>query len=428
MAHLMRSLEEQSKFLSTDNSPPNTGKLYSLCETLISDLNNYCECMIPIDELNTLNLKLFPTYPPPPPVKAWHVPIFTVRPESLMDENWDLTMQMVVPHINGVRSVKHIAFLADADIGLTRQCIKHLLYYGCLLLLDIFSFNAIYAPTAEFSSTIAADEEMQRECARYVNLAFAPTTTAEKLSYPIDQLENPIAGDDIWPLTSSGKMVDGVGIVELFAALKQGQSVREWYAENSDMLASIDLRRFITFGVIKGFVYRVHKYPCAANQDVRMRVIGGKLQIKRNQNTAESTRDGRRGSQVSTLSVQPKIVGSLAIRRRGMDEVHDDDEGDTSTITSKSKRRNRNRKQHQHLHPHRIDDESLSNSDTESNTDFEDEKQRIDTARLARYLDGAHCFDEICTDLEISEIQLAERLRRWNSSVPGGGEVLIIHR
>lgn len=47
------------------------------------------------DELNTLNIKLFPIYPAPPHVKAWEVPLFTVRYETFMDENWDLTMQRV---------------------------------------------------------------------------------------------------------------------------------------------------------------------------------------------------------------------------------------------------------------------------------------------------------------------------------------------
>ena len=51
------------------------------------------------DELNTLNIKLFPIYPAPPPVKAWHVPLFTVRYQTFMDENWDLTMQRVRSHL-----------------------------------------------------------------------------------------------------------------------------------------------------------------------------------------------------------------------------------------------------------------------------------------------------------------------------------------
>jgi len=47
------------------------------------------------DKLNTLNFKLFPVYPAPPYVKAWDVPLFTVRFEAFLDENWDLTLQKV---------------------------------------------------------------------------------------------------------------------------------------------------------------------------------------------------------------------------------------------------------------------------------------------------------------------------------------------
>lgn len=265
----MRGLEEQTRFLSEDTSLPGSGKIYSLCETLMGDLNSYAECMIPIDEVNTLNIKLFPTLPNPAPVKAWHVPLFAVRIESLMDENWDLTMQRVIPFINGVNSVKKIAVLADADLSLTKKCIRHLLYYGCVLLLDIFHFNAIYAPTAEFTKVIANDADMQAECARYVNTAFEPVqqetaVSGQELSA---SLRSSIAAatavtsdEDFWPLTGRGDTVDGACIVQLFACLKQGLTVRQWYLQNSNILANIDVRRFITFGVIKGFLYRVHRY------------------------------------------------------------------------------------------------------------------------------------------------------------------------
>ncbi|OQE38947.1 hypothetical protein PENCOP_c007G05788 [Penicillium coprophilum] len=314
LADLMHGLEEQNGFLSRDFSKSGEGKVYSLCEMLMEDLNNYCECMIPIDELNTLNIKLFPIYPSPPPVKAWQVPLFTLRYQAFMDENWDLTMQRIVPHINGVNSVRIISVLADTDFSLTCRALRHLLYYGCLFILDIFSFSAIYAPTAQFSATIASDEAMQLECARYVNLRFAPhppigpdsplpATLARTPSAngsigtaplssslntdPAPSLtreESRFDAEEIWPLLGPEEnpsaststvsptalhkpaLVDGVALVELYASLKQGQSVKQWYSAHSRALANIDIRRFITFGVIKGFLYRVHKYACATSQ------------------------------------------------------------------------------------------------------------------------------------------------------------------
>jgi hypothetical protein len=386
LAQLMRSLEEQSQFLSRDTSAPGSGKLYSLCEMLMEDLNNYCECMIPIDELNTLNIKLFPTYTPPPAVKAWHVPIFTVRPETLIDENWDLTMQRIVPYINGVSSVKQIALLADADYRLTRSCMKHLLYYGCLLLLDIFSFSAIYAPTAEFSVTIASDDDMQRECARYVNTRFAPTAqeTAAQFSdglgnVPLDHAI--LDDDDIWPLTASGKKVDGVSIVQLFAALRHGLSVREWYTENSNALANIDLRRFITFGVIKGFVFRVHKYAFLTGDGVANGV-------------AKQKASGRKTTGRVITTTGPKRRTTIA--RSMSSELHiveDDDVGSTSRLR-------------------RVESSDEDDSDGDG----------ISNEKLRKYLDGVHCFDQICTALEITEKELMDRIKRYP------GEVLVINR
>ena len=66
LAMLFRSLEEQGGFLSREDgggggaeageadatagqpSSVDKGKVYALCEIVLEDLNNYCECMIPI--------------------------------------------------------------------------------------------------------------------------------------------------------------------------------------------------------------------------------------------------------------------------------------------------------------------------------------------------------------------------------------------
>ena len=235
LATLFRTLEEQSQFLSRDLSPPNSGKIYALCEILLEDLNNYCESMIPIDSSNTLNIKLFPFYPPPPPVLPHHVPLSTVHLDGLVDDNWDLTMLLILPYIDGVNSVKQIAIKADADYRLVKKALKHLLYYNCVLLLDVFSFGAVYASTAEIGAFVQ-DTNVQEECTRYITIPRPQT-----------------------------RQLDGTTLIELYCSLKQGQPVRNWYMEHAEVLEGIDIRRFITFGVIKGILYRVHKYAIATS-------------------------------------------------------------------------------------------------------------------------------------------------------------------
>ena len=225
-----------------------------------------------------------------------------------------------------------------------------------MVLLDVFSFNAVYAPTNDVHA-IVRDVDMQKECARYVNMRFTPQGRAGEEAVVVDP-PRPLVSlgggeEDVWPLTGKGEMVDGVGIVQLYATLRQGLTVREWFGLNSDMLANIDLRRFVTFGVIKGLLYRVHRY--AVRTKVGM--------VSRN---GERNRDSLKGS-----SVGEKEIGKMMKGRRGESE---DRHGDLS-------------------------------------------------ARVSEYIDGSHCFDEICTELEVSERALIDTLK---SGV--FGEVSIICR
>jgi hypothetical protein len=148
-----------------------------------------------------------------------------------MDVTWDLTMQKIVPFIDGINSIQRISELADADYNLTKKAISHLLYYGCLTLVDIFTFSAIYAITAEISSLLV-DSGMQDECMGYIR-------SSESVG---------IAFADVFAL---------------YCSLSQGIPLKKWCMENHQKLKGIDVRRFIGFGVIKGIIYRVHKYPVA---------------------------------------------------------------------------------------------------------------------------------------------------------------------
>lgn len=160
-----------------------------------------------------------------------------------MDVTWDLTMQKIVPYIDGINSVKRIAELADCDFTLTKKAISHLLYYGCLTLVDIFTFGAIYSVTADIASLLA-DPEMQDECVNYIRT----TSDSSDLSFP--------------------------SIFALYCSLSQGIPLKKWCMENFVKLKGIDVRRFIGFGVVKGLVYRVQKYPVATSPAATEQVPG----------------------------------------------------------------------------------------------------------------------------------------------------------
>lgn len=357
----------------------------------------------------------------------------------------------IVPYINGVNSVRIISILADVEISLTNKAIRHLLYYGCIFLLDIFSFSAIYAPTANFSSMIACDEGMQQECARYCNTRFAPV--------PIRKTPSGVGGppetsashsdtaavfgshrfeiDEIWPLmgTADGaeggghkdseaakrQIVDGVGIVELYANLRQGQSVKQWYAQHSQQLANIDVRRFITFGIIKGFLYRVHKYAYGPKPE-NFTLLGAASRA------AATSMSSVKGGIAPPTAPSAAVDASATTSRENSVYMDGNDEhlvGDHHhAMMIPSHNGSAATRSNPTTAATSFDEIDVGNDNDDDEDDDDQRQQRtfLLTRSLEKYLDGQHCFDEICTELQISERELATRLKK----VPW--EIHIIHR
>ncbi|KAF9014006.1 nitrogen permease regulator 2-domain-containing protein [Cyathus striatus] len=226
IARVFTSCEEESGFLSSSQTSP---AIHAILEQLYEDLNSYSETSIPIDQFNSIELKIFPFYPNPPPVKDWMVPLALINLTKRIEDNWDLTMAKVVKYIDGTNHVSRIAHLADCDIGLTRQAISHLLYYQVIMTIDIFQYSNMY--TLRKSVRWLADEtHVKEECGPYV--------------------------------TKTGRHVpDWPKLLHLYSRLKPGKTIYEWMEEYDVDNLGIDPRRFTSFGVIKGFLRRIHRYP-----------------------------------------------------------------------------------------------------------------------------------------------------------------------
>ena len=235
LATTFTEMEVQEQYLSKtlDGAGRCRRDLGALLEIIREDLNNYNECMIPIDNSNTINMKLFPTQADPPPVKSWHVPIAKINFQEIVDDRWDLTMRKVIPCIDGVSDVRRVALKADVSLELTKLALQHLLYYKTVMLLDMFFWGNVYALTPVMRNFILNDEGMQDECAAYV-------------------------------FTNRPREA-GYYLCRLFGSFCQGRTLKEWMKlhldEGLEIMDGLDVRRLVQFGVIKSILRRVHKFP-----------------------------------------------------------------------------------------------------------------------------------------------------------------------
>ncbi len=243
LATTFTEMEVQGQFLSEEGRLMGAGKedgrdIGGLLEIIREDLNNYNECMIPVDDSNAINMKLFPAQDDPPPVKSWHVPIAKLRLEDIVDDRWDLTMRKVIPCIDGISDVRRIALKADVSLELTKLALQHLLYYKTIMLVDMFFWGNIYALTPVIRNFIANVDGMQDECAAYV-------------------------------FTNRPREA-GYYLCRLFGSFCQGRTLKKWLKlhldEGLEAMDGLDVRRLVQFGVIKSILRRVHRFPVSGHR------------------------------------------------------------------------------------------------------------------------------------------------------------------
>lgn len=287
------------------------------------DLNNYSECLIPIDDGNAIDIRIFPLKTPPnSSISIEDVPISNVNLSGLIDVNWDPTMLKIVPFIDGLNSISKIAKLSNSDPDLVVECIKHLIYYNCVILSDIFQFSNIYAPTS-LLRLFLTDDAIATACQGYVssversNLSGLPfsahkipdldnnqdqssfrkkrdansrATSESSMSQASSQARKPSQNSYGSSLYHSGKQSHGsfsstntngsniVGehlptrscLFDLYRSLSQGVKLKDWYETHYHVIRSnnIDVRRFIIFGVVKSLIYRCYSFPVLKSLEI----------------------------------------------------------------------------------------------------------------------------------------------------------------
>lgn len=266
-------------------------------------------------------MKLFPHHRSPPEVKGWHVPVAKMKFADVVDPTWDLTLQKVIAHIDGVSDVRRIASAADVSLGLTKLALQHLLYYDTILLLDMFFFSSCYAPRPgihDFVANVSSNDGYYYTTTANAQQGVTAMTGADvadeggkvagglssgtgdgSSSLPfrssldgspsisgttaggsgtgtntggsgglgggggggggiVDECANYVC------IMSSGQRISNYQLVKLMTTFCVGRTIGEWLRLHMDagfdVLRYVDVRRLVQFGVIKGLLYRVHKY------------------------------------------------------------------------------------------------------------------------------------------------------------------------
>ncbi|KAK3395622.1 nitrogen permease regulator 2 [Sordaria brevicollis] len=453
----------------------------SLLEIVKEDLNNYGECMIPIDDANTINMKLFPHHVNPPEVKGWHVPVAKMKFADVVDPTWDLTLQRVVAHIDGVSDVRRIALASGVSLELTQLALRHLLYYDTILLLDMFFFGACYAPRPGIHDFIANVGGMVDECANYVcvgpidpspgnnsnNNNSNPSTgtgpspstssTADRLrsvsgtsatfnnnnllstsastrynpshlhrspsdnrdpspyssqhhlstvhecggskpsTSPSNNHNNQNNNNHSPPSSSSppgkpappkdGYRISNYMLIKLMTTFCVGKTVAEWLKGHMDsgfdVLRYVDVRRLVQFGVIKGCLYRVHKYVIS-KQYLAALATGLARPLSP---SAQTGRGEEKGVAVPG--------GHYDTYRDPNGSHHQGGHGGGGGKGSTKQK-------------------VMATTMTKASGD-----------PLQKYMDGRHCFDQIMTERNMTDAEIMDKLR--NFPVPAG-DLTVLYR
>lgn len=159
LAMTLRSMEIESGILSDPTKVDSI--IQPLLEQILISMNSpKWECNLLLDRSTALNLKLFhPPKPPASPVYNYHVPVLLVRDFQLGYYEWDLAINWVILHIDGVTNAWQISVKAEVDLELVLACLRVLRHHGVISVVDMFLYTNRYECTERAAAMLAGKEE-----------------------------------------------------------------------------------------------------------------------------------------------------------------------------------------------------------------------------------------------------------------------------
>lgn len=190
---------------------------------------------VQINETNSIFVDLPPVGMTTVPIVEDHqVPVRIIDIDQFVDVDWDLTVQEIIPFVDGVNYVKRISDFTAArhqvNLELVRKAIQQLVHFEMVTMIDIFQYSNIYVPTSGVTE-LYDNKQMQEECCSHVQL-------------------RPASPKPTWAY-----------ILRLYCSLQRGVRLNRFCQDFKLIEKNVDPRKFVTFGLVNGLTRRVFKYP-----------------------------------------------------------------------------------------------------------------------------------------------------------------------
>ncbi|KAK7503525.1 hypothetical protein BaRGS_00005064 [Batillaria attramentaria] len=221
LAAYMIQLELENEFLSNEEKEPH---ILAFLQQVRQELNQNGLCNI-----NMVHLKVTPQEGQQVSVQDYDVPILITSHDAIVRHPWDLTTQQIMHHVDGTSHVMKIAAEADVDINLVKACLQNLLYFNVVKMISVFQYSNVYTCTPDVRKLLE-DRMLQHECVRYV-----------------------ARNDHALPNFRD--------VFMLYCSLTPGTTVKDICARFNPHTLKVDERQLIQFGLMKGIIRRMHKYP-----------------------------------------------------------------------------------------------------------------------------------------------------------------------
>lgn len=232
LGRALRTLEIEAAHLS---EPARRADLGRLLPRLVGQLNVSRECTLLVDMANIIRLRLPPRGAAPRlRVRPHHVPVLVAAPGSDM-LSADLALRRLLPYIDGQAPARAIAVTAGIDAEWALDCLTDLAHVGCVVLADLYDDGNVYSPTSRLHA-LAASEPARAACVAHAARVegSAPAFSAVFALY----CRLRPSADGHWATVG-----------DACASLSDAERCQ------------IDVRKAMQFGVINGYISRVHAHP-----------------------------------------------------------------------------------------------------------------------------------------------------------------------